>query len=233
MKSLKLLLSCFCLVCTWGLQSCNNEKTYAEKREEEEDAIQAWITTHDYKVISESDFYAQDTMTNENEFVLFESSGVYMNILYRGPKDENGNFKGEILNDGNYEILSRFVEVAMQTRSDDGLSFQAGDTLCANMNLYGLPTMELFPEEYKLVVSGDSYSASFQTFRDYGMYDRYQTTSVPSGWLVPFKCLRPFRTQSSTEVARVRLIVPHSEGTRTAMNYVYPCYYELTYNLVK
>ncbi|MEE0805787.1 MAG: DUF4827 family protein [Prevotellamassilia sp.] len=31
------------------------------------------------------------------------------------------------------------------------------------------------------------------------------------------------------EVAKVRLIVPSSEGQRDAMNGVYPCFYEITY----
>ena len=49
------------------LQSCNNGKTYAEMKEDEADAINAWILSHDYKVISEKDFYAQDTITHEND----------------------------------------------------------------------------------------------------------------------------------------------------------------------
>ena len=81
------------------LQSCNNGKTYAEMKEDEADAINAWILSHDYKVISEKDFYAQDTITHENEYVLFEESGVYMNIMCKGPEGEDGE-EGEILQDG-------------------------------------------------------------------------------------------------------------------------------------
>ena len=51
-------------------------QTYAEMKEEEADAINAWILNHNYQVISEKDFYNQDTITNENQFVLFEESGV-------------------------------------------------------------------------------------------------------------------------------------------------------------
>lgn len=230
MKKIRLLLAVICATACC-LQGCDNSKTYAEMKEEEADAINAWILQHDYQIISEGDFYAQDTMTSENQFVLFEESGVYMNVLCKGAKDAEGNYKGKVLDDGYYEILSRFVEVAIQERDD--VSMSPGDTLLANMDLYGYPSMELFPEEYKLTISGNSYSAAFQSSHEYGMYDTYGTTSVPSGWLVPLKYIKPVRTQSSADVARVRLIIPHGEGTSQASQYVYPCYYEITYNLGK
>ncbi len=213
-------------------QGCDNGKTYAEMRDDEIDAINAWITTHDYDVINESTFYAQDTMTHENQFVLFDESGIYMNIVEKG--------KGtEVLPDGSYSILSRYFEIAMQNRDD---LFNLGDTLTGNMNLYNYPLMivnsswslpmyMLHPEEYKVTISGESYSASFT--QSYIMNSVYQTTSVPSGWLLPLRYVKPARTASSTDVARVRLIVPHGEGTSNASSYVYPCYYEITYNLGK
>lgn len=230
MKTIRLLFAGL-IVLAFCLQSCNNSKTYAEMKEEEADAINAWILSHDYKIISEKEFYAQDTMTNANEFVLFEESGVYMNIMCKGPKDSKGEYRGRVLKDGSYEILSRFVEIAMQTRETPKM--EVGDTLLANMKLYGMPSMELFPEDYKLTISGSSYSAAFQSYRSYSMYAMYSTTSVPSGWLLPLKYLKPARTQSTDDVARVRVLVPHGQGTSTASKYVYPCYYELTYNIGK
>ena len=211
------------------LQSCSNSKTYAEMKEEEADAVDAWIVNHDYKVISEKEFYAKDTLTDDNEFVLFEESGIYMNIVKKGPTDSNGKYKGTVLTDGSYDISSRYVEIAMQDR--DSPSMSVGDTLTANMQLYGLPQRELYPETYNLTISGTSYSAAFTSSGTYSMYSYYSTTSVPSGWLVPLKYLKPARTQSASEVARVRIIVPHGQGTSTASQYVYPCYYEITYNL--
>lgn len=229
MKKIKFLVAVIgVLSCV--LQSCNNGKTYAEMKEEEADAINAWILSHDYQVISEKDFYAQDTITHENEYVLFEESGVYMNIMCKGPEGEAGE-DGKILRDGSYEVLSRFVEVAVQSRDD--LGFLAGDTLLLNMKLTGSSTIELFPEEYKLTINGTSYSASFTKAHSNSMSRTYGTTSVPSGWLVPFKYIKPGRTQSSDKVARVRLIVPHGQGTSTASQRVYPCFYEITYNLGK
>ena len=54
--------------------------------------------------------------------------------------------------------------------------------------------------------------------------------SVPSGWLVPLTYVKVGRPQSLTdECAKVRLIVPHSQGHATASSYVTPYYYELTF----
>lgn len=55
MKKIKLFFAVVCVVACC-LQSCNNGKTYAEMKEEEADAINAWILNHDYQVISERDF---------------------------------------------------------------------------------------------------------------------------------------------------------------------------------
>lgn len=68
-----------------GMQSCNNDKTYAEKKEEEADAINKYLLENDIKVIDENTFFSQDTMTlADNEYVLFKESGVYMNVMQRG-----------------------------------------------------------------------------------------------------------------------------------------------------
>ena len=219
MKRMK-LVGIVLLALAWGLQSCNNGKTYAEMKEEEADAIQAYILENDIKVISEKEFYDQDTLTKENEYVLFEEPGVYMNIVQRGKAEKR-------LSDGYYQLLSRFVEVAIQERSD---MFSVGDTLLANMHIVNSSYLAQ-PEEYKVTVSNNTYSGTFQGYSL--MYSTYQSASVPSGWLLPLKYIRPQRTQSAADVARVRLIVPHSQGTYQASSYVYPAYYEITYNLGK
>ena len=81
-----------------GLQSCDNGETYAEQREKERDAISAFLNRdvvirlsdgeeliHVGKIntISEGEFYAQDSTTNleRNEYVVFENTGVYMQIV--------------------------------------------------------------------------------------------------------------------------------------------------------
>jgi len=62
------------------------------------------------------------------------------------------------------------------------------------------------------------------------MYLAYSSTSVPAGWLVPLTYInigRPLK--DGDEIAKVKIIVPHSEGQSYASEYVYPCYYKITY----
>ena len=54
--------------------------------------------------------------------------------------------------------------------------------------------------------------------------------SVPSGWILPLQFIKLGRqSDPNAEVAKVRLIVPSTEGQKDAMNGVYPCFYEITY----
>ena len=95
MKKLGILLM---MVFGLGLafQSCNNGKTYAEMKEDEREAIQRFIEKNEIKVIDEDQFAEQDSMTNvaANEYVLFEESGVYMQVVERG--------NGELLEETGY-----------------------------------------------------------------------------------------------------------------------------------
>ena len=207
-----------------GMQSCDNHKTYGELVDEEEDAIKAFILKNDIKVISKKEFCEKDSTTAANEYVFFEENGIYMHIDYKGEAKH-------ILPDGEYEILSRFIEVAIDDVEQMGV--HAGDTLVRNMYANQYPSMQLKPEEYKVTIEKDSYSGKFLNGASlmYQMYD--QLTAVPGGWLLPLQYVKPVRTNESAKWARVRLIVPHSEGTNFAMRFVYPCFYEITYNLGK
>lgn len=212
-------LSVLVYALSFGLQSCNNGKTYAEMKEEEADAINKFILENDIKVISEKEFIENDTVTKENEFVLFDKSGVYMNIQYRGD--------GEILKEGRYNISSRFLEICIKDVEE--LGFSAGDTLAHNI-------YSPYSENFLLTIgSSGSYTASFTDLAQSEMYNYYQTADFPSGWLVPFAYLKMksyISAPPSDKIARVRLIVPHSEGIASyATRYVYPCYYEITYDL--
>lgn len=188
--------------------SCNDSKTYAEMKEEERDAINNFINEENIQVISEQAFKAQNetTDTAKNEFVLFDDSGVYMQIIQKGRK-ENGE-AGKKLEDGRHTLLARYLEVSIKT----------GDTLSTNINA-------TIPDEIVCTKSEDSYTATFTSTSMMSYYG----TSVPSGWLVPLSYLTPVRTYSAENIARVRLIVPHSQGQMDAIDYVYPCYYEITY----
>lgn len=186
--------------------ACNNGKTYAELKEEERDAINRFIDKEGIKVISLDQFKAQDSTTNvkENEFVLFSDNGVYMQIIERG--------NGEELKDGRHEILARYMETQILESGEQ-------DTLSYN-------TEYTYPEDMMVTKSGKNYQGTFTsgTMTYYG-------AAVPSGWLLPMNYLRIGREISGR--SKIRLIVPHGEGTITASSRVYPCYYEITYQLAR
>ena len=144
MKKLGIL---FASVFLLGLvfQSCNNGKTYAEMKEEEREAIKRFIEREDINVISFEQFQEQDSTTNvdENQFVLFSETGVYMQIV------EEGN--GERLKDGRYEILARYVEEQITSDGIDSLSWNTD---------YGNSQM-VYPDAMMLTKSGTSFSATF------------------------------------------------------------------------
>ena len=191
-------------------QSCDDNKTYAEMKEEEREAIKRFIELNNIKVIDEQQFEAQDSTTDvsKNEYVLFSESGVYMQVIERGD--------GELLKDGSRtEILARYWEMMI---AEDGTL----DTISTNNLPYGN-----FPDEFFLQKSGNSLSASFSSEAGGMMYQTHGSAYVPSGWLLPFNYLKVGREVRS----EIKLIVPHSEGTSTASSQVIPCYYEITYQL--
>ena len=198
----------FLLLLALGLvfQSCKKSKTYAEMLKEEREAIQNFIEDQKIKVITAAQFYAQDSTTNvaENEYVLFKDNGVYMQIVNKGG--------GEKIPEGvRVDILSRFVEVKISTR----------DTLLMNP-VYGYED----PEEWSCTKRGTSLSGTFT--------QGYMTTygnSVPTGWLIPLSYVNLGR--NTANLAKVKLIVPSKQGQHDAAYYVYPCFYELSYQLVR
>lgn len=194
-----------------SFQSCDDSKTYAELKEEEREAIKRYIELNNIKVISEEEFQKQDSTTSlsDNEYVLFEESGVYMQVVERGD--------GEVLADGRYEILTRYWELVI---NEDGTA----DTISSNMNGNYYP----HPDEFKLTKTANSLSASFVGSGG-AMYQRHRSASVPSGWLLPLNYLKVGRTISGR--SKVNLIVPHSRGTSTASSQVVPCSYEIFYQM--
>ena len=178
------------------LQSCDNGKTYAEMKEEEREAIKRFIELNDIKVIDEDQFEEQDSVTrvSENEYVFFDESGVYMQIIERG--------KGEMLEDGRHEMLVRYVETQI---AEDGTI----DTISLNTmaNLYA------HPDVFMLTKQKNSLSASFSG----------------NGAMSNTHYLKVGREISAR--SKIKLIVPHSEGTSTASQQVVPCFYEITYQL--
>lgn len=206
MKKISILLASVFLL---GLvfQACNNGKTYAEMKEEEREAIKRFIEKEGINVISFDQFEEQDSTTNvdDNQFVLFSESGVYMQIVDKG--------NGELLKDGRHEILARYIEKQIM---------EEGTVETLSGNIYSG-----YPDEMMVTKSGKTYSATFT----YGQMTNWGTSYVPSGWLIPFNYIKVGRVNSGR--SKVRLIVPHSEGQSEASAQVYPCYYEITYQLAR
>ena len=82
-------------------------------------------------------------------------------------------------------------------------------------------------DKFSVKNTSGTYSASFV----YGvMMTWYKSSSVPAGWLAPLPYINIGRQDSEdSEVAKVNIIVPHTQGHKSASAGVYPCYYEITY----
>lgn len=206
--------------------SCKNDETYAEQKEKERNAISHFvssdITIRDREgnpliyvgrmnVISEDQFKAQNEMTDitKNEYVMFGNSGVYMQIVREGVGNrlEPGQSKQVIARYTEFNILRDSVQSSNET-----LYYNTTPDIIDISNTYG------------------TYTASFNIDDGGGaMYRLYGSTSVPKGWLVPFDYIRLGRQCSEQQVAKVRLIVPHSQGHSDASSNVYPCFYEITF----
>ena len=169
-----------------GFQACDDTMTYAEMKEREDDAIRAFIRDSNIVVISQSEFYAQDSMTDvsRNEYVQL-ASGVYMQIVDKG-------IEGDTVRN-NDEILVRFTEYNML---DNYLSY-------SNLGI-------------SYMVDGFRYTASSTSIAGIFLEGEYMyyfgSTAVPAGWLVPWdyvynrahvKLIVPSDMGSSTAISSV------------------------------
>lgn len=208
MRKLSLIL--IALAGLLAFTSCSNDETYADQKKRERSAISSYITKEKIKVISEEEFFANDSSTDvsKNEYVLFESSGVYMQIVRKGC--------GEKMKDGeNATVLCRFTERNLLTDS-----LQLSNDVISYASLV---------DKMNVKRNSGTYTASFVAGSSI-MYSAYGSTSVPSGWLVPLAYINLGRPSTETEqIAKVRIIVPHTEGQQYAVQGVYPCLYDITY----
>jgi len=198
------------------LFSCDNGETYADMKEREKNAINRFIKDVDIKVISQDQFFAQDSTTNveENEFVLFNEDGIYMQIVERGAGKSMIEMAKEQSADSTISktILCRFVEY----------DIEAGDTITTNRYSSSIVDKMLV----KYIHRSRRYQASFTEGR---MVEKYKSSVVPQGWIKPLDYIR--LTRNSGKIAKIRIIVPHSSGTSNASGYVLPMYYEISYQL--
>lgn len=208
--------------------SCSDEDTYAELRKTEKAQIANFIQhgtkiidkengnilleVQPIKVISESEFYANDTTTNveENEYVLLAGSGVYMQIIREGI--------GERLQDNeSCSVLCKYTELNI-----------ASDTIQSS-NTLSSTTAEKY-ERMNVRKSSGLITAEFSVTAPLGIMYTLYGSSVPSGWIHPLQFIKLGRQSSEDgEVAKVRIIVPSTEGQKDALSNIYPCFYEITY----
>ena len=202
-----------------SLTACNDGETYAEMKEKERDAIRAFIKDNDVcgpiKVISESTFYAQDSTTNvdENEFVLFNDDGIYMQIVRKGEGETVEEMARQDADSTvNFRVLCRFLEY----------DIEGADT--TRTNYYSQSIVDKLQCTYSQ--RGRSYTGKFEE----GLMNSVYGVVVPDGWLKPLAFIRLTR-QPDPRSAKVRVIVPHMSGTSKAGDYVLPYYYEISYQL--
>lgn len=189
--------------------ACDDGVTYSEMKDKERNAINSFITSEGIKVISKEKFIEQDSVTNcaDNEYVLL--GNVYVQFVENPNPKRAGyeNIKAKKINDGtSMTLLVKFSEYSIM---DENFLAASDDSS---------------PDEMSVANDGGSYTASFSAG---AMMDTYGTTMVPSGWLVAMPYL--YFTRSQSKLAEVNLIVPHSEGTTPAANYVYPCFYNIKF----
>ncbi len=196
--------------------SCDNGETYADMKEREKNAINRFIKDHDIKVITQEQFLAQDSTTNleENEFVLFNEDGIYMQIEARGEGKSMVEMAKEQSKDSTISktILCRFFEY----------DIEGGDTITTNQYSSSIVDKMLV----KYIHRSRRYQASFTEGK---MVEKYRSSVVPQGWIKPFDYIR--LTRNAGKIAKIRIIVPHSSGTSNASGYVLPMYYEISYQL--
>lgn len=201
MKKLTFLFLALMALCI-GFQACDDTKTYAEMLEDEDRAIEAFVRDSNITVISQSQFYAQDSVTDiaKNEFVQL-ASGVYMQILDKGVEDKSDTVKN------NDVILVRFSEYDVLNKY----------TSYSNLDIVYMV------DEFRYVVTSSSIAGIF-TGGNY-MYSTSSSvnTAVPAGWLVPLEYVR--------NKAHVKLIVPSKMGGNVGMQNVIPYYYDIKYQI--
>lgn len=198
----------FCAVAIcMAMVACHDTETYADQKKKERTAIKAFLNEQGINVISETEF-KRDTITDvdKKEFVLFENTGVYMQIVRKGCGEKIK--QGETTN-----VLCRFNEYNLLT-----------DSLILSNNVLVYSSL---PDKMAVTNTLGTFTATFVSGI---MMNQYQSTSVPAGWLVPLSYVNVGRfVEEGDQLAKVRLIVPHSQGTSVALANVCPCYYEITY----
>lgn len=203
MKKLAYILILIAVVLT----SCNDYETYGDKKEKERNAISKFIADSSFTVISEEEFVKNGYKTDlqRREFVKLDKSGVYMQIVRPGCGDNIKSGESVTLDCrySEYDILN-----------DSTRTFN---------NTVGYASV---PDRMTVTCTSGTFTASFLSGRMASTY----SSSVPAGWLVPLTYIKVGRPQSmDDECAKVRLIVPHTQGHVYASSNVTPFFYTITF----
>lgn len=198
--------------------ACNDYETYSDLKKKERQAISKFLVDSAINVISEKQFEEQGQTTDlkKNQYVLLDKSGVYMQIIRKGCGQQVES--GKTVN-----VLCRFSETNILT---DSMLIRNDIVGTIYMNGQYIDVSQ-YVDKMTVQRNGSTFQASFVS----GMMQLYHgTSSVPSGWLVPLLYINVGRPlQEGDEIAKVKLIVPHSQGTQTASQSVFPAFYVITY----
>ena len=229
----KFLFAIMAIAALFSFAACNDTETYKDLRDRELDSISSFLRHENVKVISEEEFKNRwekkqkdnsvvltDTSKNNNEYVLFNSNGIYMQVLDMGCGDYIQ--KGETT-----DVLVRFYEYNLGLKAaicNESLQ------LTNNTVVYSYML-----DKMSVTNNSGTFTGSFDTSNSlmaatYNSSTYYGTSgTVPSGWLIPFSWVKIGRPKSDSEhVAHVRILVPHSYGTTAASGSVYACLYDMT-----
>ena len=208
--------------------ACNDSETYKDKRDRELDSISSFLRKENIKVISEDEFTRRwndnqrltDTAKNNNEWVLFNSNGIYMQVIDQGCGDYIK--KGETA-----DVLVRFDEY--------NLSYAAEmSNKCLTLS-NKVPAYSYYIDKMSVTNTSGTFTGSFVDPKASLMAITYNSSysglssTVPSGWLIPFSWVKIGRPKTDDDrIAHVRLLVPHSYGTTSASGSVQACVYDMT-----
>lgn len=212
----------------FSFAACNDSETYKDMRDRELDSISSFLRKENIKVISEDEFTRRwnnnqrltDTAKNNNEWVLFNSNGIYMQVIDQGCGDYIR--KGETA-----DVLVRFDEY--------NLSYVAEmSDKCLTLS-NKVPAYSFYIDKMSVTNTSGTFTGSFVDPKASLMALTYNSSysglssTVPSGWLIPFSWVKIGRPKTDADrIAHVRLLVPHSYGTTSASGSVQACVYDMT-----
>lgn len=226
MKKFLFAMIAFAVVLSFA--ACNDSETYKDMRDRELDSISSFLRKENIKVISEDEFTRRwndnqrltDTAKNNNEWVLFNSNGIYMQVIDQGCGDYIK--KGETA-----DVLVRFDEYNLSYAAE-----MSNKCLTLSNNV---PAYSYYVDKMSVTNTSGTFTGSFVNPKASLMALTYNSSytgissTVPSGWLIPFSWVKIGRPKTDDDrIAHVRLLVPHSYGTTSASGSVQACVYDMT-----